>query len=484
MTRLFLTLLLPAWVTHLTLFGPVLAEEGEGPDDRPPNFIVVFADDLGYADLGCYGARNFDTPHLDRMAAEGARLTDFYVPSSVCSASRAALLTGCYPDRVGVTGVFFPTRAKDGQASGPGDRGLHPEETTLAEVLKPAGYATACIGKWHLGDHSDFLPTQQGFDTYFGIPYSNDMGWWQGKPADFKEDFPPIPLLEDESLLEENPDQRTLTQRYTKRAVEFIREHREEPFFLYLPHTMPHVPLFVSDRFSGSAEYGLYGDVIQELDWSMGVLLRTLKKEGLEESTLVIFTSDNGPWLSKGAHGGSADPLRDGKFTRYEGGHRVPCVMRWPGRIPAGSILPGLLSTIDLLPTFAGLADVRLDPDRKIDGVDAWPYLSGEADRSPRDTFFYSPHVVRQGNWKLMMPGEYREVFPAPENPSEKGRVTYDHARLFHLSDDIGETQSLHKDSVHRDRIEAMTALCREYQEALETEARPVGRIENGTSSP
>ena len=471
----------PGWVAALTLWGAATSEAA--PEDRPPNFILIFADDLGYADLGCYGARDFETPHLDRIAAEGARLTHFYVPSSVCSASRAALLTGCYPDRVGVTGVFFPTRASEGQSAGPGTKGLHPDEITIAEVLKSKGYATACIGKWHLGDHSDFLPTKQGFDTYFGIPYSNDMGWWEGKPATYKQDFPPIPLLEGESLLEENPDQRTLTRRYTERAVAFIETHADEPFFLYLPHTMPHVPLFVSERFGGTAAYGLYGDVIQEIDWGVGVILRTLEKEGLDENTLVVFTSDNGPWLIKGARGGRADPLRDGKSTRYEGGHRVPCVMRWTGKIPPATTLDGLLSTIDLLPTFAGLAGAELDPERKIDGIDAWDYLSGKSDTSPRDTFFYSPHVVRQGSWKLMMPGTYREVYPAPD-PETKGRVTYDHARLYHLHDEIAETRSRHEDADQKARVEAMTKLCRDYQEALETEARPVGDVEPSTSAP
>lgn len=468
-------LILPCFLVGLTL----LSRAG----DRPPNIVLILADDLGYADLGCYGATDFATPNLDRIAREGAKLTSFYAPASVCSASRAGLLTGCYPQRIGVSGVFFPTREKGGQPAGPGRMGLHPDEITIAEVLKTKGYATACVGKWHLGDHPDFLPTKQGFDEYLGIPYSNDMGWWEGKPERFKSDFPPIPLLEDESIIETSPDQRYLTRRYTERAVQFIRQHGSDPFFLYLPHTMPHVPLFVSEPFSGSADYGLYGDVVEELDWSVGEILTAIAETGIDEETLVIFTSDNGPWLSQGAHGGKADPFRDGKFTRYEGGHRVPCVMRWPGKIPAGSELDDIVSLIDFLPTFAGLADAKLDPERKIDGVDVWSYLSGKAPQSPRKVFFHSPGVVRQGEWKLMLPGKYREVYPAPEE-GEKGMVEYSHARLYRLTTDIGERESLHGNAEHTDLIESMTKLCQDYREALRTEARSAGKVTDEADRP
>ena len=470
----FRKFVLPCLLVGLTLLSQAISATGV---ERPPNIVLIFADDLGYADLGSFGAQDFKTPNLDRLAREGARLTNFYVPASVCSASRAALLTGSYPDRVGVTGVFFPTRAKDGQPAGHGDKGLNPDEITIAEVLKEKGYATICIGKWHLGDHPDFLPTKQGFDEYFGLPYSNDMGWWAGQPEGFKKDFPPLPLLEDENVIETNPNQRYLTRRYTERAVGFIRQHSEDPFFLYLPHTMPHVPLFVSEPFSGSAKYGLYGDVIEELDWSVGAILETLRELNLEENTLVIFTSDNGPWLSMGAHGGKADPLRDGKFTRFEGGHRVPCVMRWPEKIAPNSELDGIVSTIDFLPTFAALAGATLNAERKIDGMDVWPYLYGAVEESPRDTFFYSPWVVRQGNWKLMLAGKYKEVFPAPTSGEKGGMVTYDHPQLYDLSNDIGETRSLHAKSEHKVLIETLSKLCLDYQESLKTEARPVGTI-------
>lgn len=471
----------PAAGLALCLGSPILAWAGPPEAEPPPNVVLILCDDLGYADLGCQGARDFATPHLDRMAEEGIRLTNFYVPASVCSASRAALLTGCYPDRVGVTGVFFPTRARDGQPPGPGKEGLHPDESTLAERLRSRGYATACIGKWHLGDHRDFLPTRQGFDAYFGIPYSNDMGWWEGQPEGFRRDFPPIPLMENEAILETDPDQRELTRRYTERADRFLRRHAGGPFFLYLAHAMPHVPLFASASFSGRADYGLYGDVVEELDGSVGRILSTLEELKLSGRTLVIFTSDNGPWLSRGSHGGKADPLRDGKFTRFEGGHRVPCLMRWPGRLPAATVREGIVSSIDLLPTLAGLAgaapESAPDPERPVDGLNVWDYLIGRTDRSPRDTFFYSPEVVRRGDWKLMLPGRYREFFPPPEGHPPGDWITYDHPRLFHLPTDVGERRSLHDRPEYRPLIEELSRLCRDYQEELKTGARPPGRV-------
>ena len=465
--------LIPAFALLAGFFAATPTHAAE----PPPNVILIFCDDLGYADLGCFGARDFATPNIDRMAAEGTRLTGFYAAASVCSASRAALLTGSYPDRIGVTGVFFPTRAQGDQPAGHGRDGLNPDEVTIAEVLKTKGYATACVGKWHLGDHPDFLPTKQGFDEYFGIPYSNDMGWWEGKPKDFKAEFPPIPVLENETVIETSPDQRHLTRRYTERAIQFLRQHRADPFFLYLPHTMPHIPLFVSEPFSGRAKYGLYGDVIEELDWSVGEILKTLDELELSKRTLVIFTSDNGPWLSMGSHGGKADPLRDGKFTRFEGGHRVPCVMRWPGQIPAGTTLDGIVSTIDLLPTLAGLAGAGLAADRVIDGIDVWPYLAGKTETSPRETFFLSPHVVRRGDWKLMMPGNYQEIFPAPKTAGPGGRVEYAHPQLYHLKSDPGERHSLHEKPEYQALIAELSALCAAHQEDLKSRSRPVGRV-------
>jgi len=305
----------------------VAAPRTVAADDRP-NVVIVFTDDQGYGDVGVFGAKGYETPNLDRMAAEGMKFTSFYSAQAVCSASRAALLTGCYPNRIGILGALGP-RSK---------HGINAKETTIAELLKTRGYATAIYGKWHLGHHPKFLPTRHGFDDYFGLPYSNDM--WPHHPTAGNR-FPDLPMFKKEKII--NPkvtpkDQRQLTTWYTERAVKFIEKNKDQPFFLYVPHSMPHVPLFVSDKFKGKSKQGAYGDVIMEIDWSVGQILKTLKKHKLDENTLVIYTSDNGPWLSYGDHAGTAGPLREGKGTTWDGGQREPTIMRWPGRIPAGKV--------------------------------------------------------------------------------------------------------------------------------------------------
>src|SRR5262249_17057158 len=314
-------------------------------DAAPPNFVVVYADDLGYGDLGCYGARDWATPNLDRLAREGRRFTDFYVAQAVCSASRTALLTGCYPNRVGILGALAPA-SKVGFSDG---------EKPIADVLRTRGYTPAIYGKWHLGHHPKFLPTRHGFDDYFGLPYSNDM--WPRHPS---SKFPPLPLIEGEKVIQSNPDQSRLTTWYTERAVKFIDANRDRPFFLYVPHAMPHVPLFVSEKHAGKSKGGLYGDVVMEIDWSVGQILAALERNKLDGRTLVRFASDNGPWLSYGDHAGTTAGLREGKATTFEGGVRVPCLMRWPGHIPAGSVCRDPVMTIDVLPTFAHLAGAKL----------------------------------------------------------------------------------------------------------------------------
>ena len=422
-----------AGLTGGSMMLPGLA--GGASSAERPNIVLIFTDDQGYGDIGCYGADGFETPNLDRMAAHGRKFTDFYVAASVCSPSRAALLTGCYPPRAGALPVLFPHSEK----------GLNPDERTIAEVLKTRGYATACIGKWHLGYQEKFLPTSQGFDYYYGLPYSNDMR--------------PLPLIENTETIEKPAKQETLTKRYTERAVEFIREHRDQPFFVYLPHTMPHVPLHVSEEFKGSSESGLYGDVMQELDWSVGQILQTLQKLDLEENTLVIYTSDNGPWLSKGDRGGSAGPLREGKFTTYEGGFRMPCIMRWPGVISAGSVCHEVAGTIDLLPTFAQLADAQVPQDRVIDGKSILPLITGEPGaKSPHEAYYYyrgsNLQAVRQGRWKLRMAGK-------PE--------------LYNLREDIGEQNNLA--DKHPDRVEQMRSVMKEFDRDLKANRRPPGRV-------
>lgn len=375
--------------------------------DRP-NLVVIFMDDMGYADLGCFGAQGYETPNIDRLAQEGRKFTNFHVAQPVCSASRTALLTGCYPNRLGMHGALSP------QAR----HGIHAEEVTLAELLKGKGYATCAVGKWHLGSQTPFLPTRHGFDHYYGIPYSNDM--WPYHPQAQKGTYPKLPMLEDERVVDEEvtpEDQKRLTTDYTERGVQFIRNQKDRPFFLYLAHSMVHVPLFVSDRFAGKSGRGLYADVMLEVDWSVGQILDTLKEQGLEQNTWVILTSDNGPWLSYGDHAGDAGPLREGKGTCWEGGTRVTGLMKWPGHIPAGTTCDTMLMTIDLLPTIARVVGASL-PARVIDGLDCWPLIQGAPQaRNPHDfyAYYYEQNQLQaiisgDGRWKLMLPHKYRSV--------------------------------------------------------------------------
>ena len=420
-----------------------------GAVDRP-NIIVIFTDDQGYQDVGCFGSPDIATPNLDRMAAEGMKFTDFYVMASVCSPSRAGLLTGCYPKRTGVTRVLFPQDVE----------GLNPDEVTIAEVLKTRGYATMCIGKWHLGHLPKFLPTRQGFDSYFGIPFSNDMKLVFGGRRG-------TPLMRDEAIVELPTEQKLLTKRYTEEAVRFITENRDRPFFLYLPHTMPHIPLAVSNAFRERGTQSYYGDAIEEIDWSVGVILKTLRKLDIEERTLVIFTSDNGPWLNlkKGnpSHaGGSALPLRAGKFSVYEGGMREPCIMWWPGKIPAGTSCDEVAATMDLLPTLAQLAGAAVPTDRVIDGRDIWPLMKGvKGAKSPHEVFCYYKGnrlaAIRKGRWKLHLKSG---------NQAEE---------LYDLAGDIGERENVA--GSHAAIVHELEAAARQFDDELERGARPIGHV-------
>ncbi len=392
-----------------------------------PNVILVLCDNLGYGDIGCYGSARNPTPHLDRMAAEGMRFTDFYVTSGVCTPSRASLMTGCYPRRVNLH-----VNSKGGQVLTPVEpKGLHPDEVTLAEVLTPCGYATACIGKWHLGDQPEFLPTRQGFDSYFGIPYSDDM---VERP---ESGWPPLPLLRNEQVIEAPVDRNTLTQRYTREAVRFIEENKERPFFLYLPQAMPGstAESFASEAFRGKSGNGTYGDAIVELDWSQGEILAALKRLGLDTRTLVIWTSDNGSVNRK--HGSNA-PLSGWGYNTSEGAMRVPFIARWPGRIPAGATCDELASTMDLLPTLARLAGAKPPRDRIIDGKDIWPLLAGEKDAaSPHEAFYFYARdqleAVRAGDWKLYVPRA------ATAREKKELNVQSFPLRLYNLKTDIAE---------------------------------------------
>ena len=431
------------------------SRDGAAHGASRPNVIIVLTDDQGYADVGVFGAAGFTTPNLDRMAGEGIKLTNLYVAAPICSPSRAALLTGSYPVRVGITDVLFPDSAT----------GLNPEEVTLAELLKSVGYATAAIGKWHLGDDNEFLPTRQGFDEYFGLPYSNDMT--------------PLPLLEDEQVVEESPDLSQLTQRYTARALDFITRNRANPFFLYLAHTMPHVPIAASDDFRGKSEQGLYGDVIMEIDWSVGQLLGKLEELGISRDTLVVFTSDNGPWLRYGNHAGSAAPLREGKWTTFEGGQRVPGIARWPARIPGQTVSNEIVTTMDLFPTLAAITGAAL-PGWTLDGKNVLPLLEGVPGAvSPTNTLYFYLHqelqAVRRGHFKLHLPHSYETVV-VPGNDGVEGQDDSADIEqsLFDLDVDPGETVDV--SAQYPDVVSELTSAATSFDAELKSNARPAGQ--------
>lgn len=465
-------------------------------ESRPPNVVIILADDLGYADLGCFGAGKIKTPNIDRMAGEGMKFTSFYVAQAVCSASRAALMTGCYANRVGMQGALNHTSKE----------GIHPDELLLPEMCKTVGYATAACGKWHLGTDLMFNPLKNGFDEFLGIPYSNDNSKFHPSLA---QEMPPLPFYDGLKVVETDPDQGQFTRRFTERAVSFIERHKAEPFLLYLPHVMPHVPIFASDAFRGKSEAGLYGDVVEELDWSVGQIMEAIQRCGIERETLVVFFSDNGPFLSYGNHAGSAKPLREGKLTTFEGGVRSPFIARWPGRVPAGQVCDEPVMEIDLLPTIAGLTGAK-PPERKIDGRNMIDLLEGRPNaKSPHEALvFYGGselQAVRSGEWKLHFPHPYitvdgepgRDGKPAkfgqmkPKSITQSGiagiasrhgyRVEDIGLSLFNLKEDPGESRNVAQE--HPEIVERLTKLAettrQELGDALQgvkgTENRPLG---------
>lgn len=452
-------------------FLPMLTCAGLMQAQHKPNIVIIFTDDQGYQELGCYGSPLIQTPAIDGMAREGLKLTDFYVSASVSSASRAGLLTGRLNTRNGVKGVFFPE-----------SEGMPSEEITLAEALKEQGYATGCFGKWHLGDLKGHLPTDQGFDKYFGIPYSNDMyigpsqkfasnavfrdGYTLSEAKadqDFVRNAPNratikkrlnsvSPLFEGDEIIEYPCDQSTTTRRYFDKAIEFVGQNKEKPFFVYITPSMPHIPLFASEQFRGKSKRGLYGDVVEEIDWNVGRFLNYLDQQGLAESTLVIFASDNGPWLGYKEDSGSADPLRGGKFSYYEGGVRVPCILRWKGTIPAGVTSDAIIASIDLFPTIMHYAGCRLFR-QKIDGVDISSFLENPSLRL-RDEYVYvkggEVHGIRKGDW-VYLPKTGNSKFKEGDVPE-----------LFNLKRDIGETNNLHLE--YPEKVKELQEVMQLYQ--------------------
>jgi arylsulfatase len=465
--------------------------------ERGPNVVLIVADDMGYGDAGCYGAKDIRTPNLDRLAREGTRFTNFCVAQPVCTASRAALLSGCYPNRIGMAGALNHTSTT----------GIHPAEVLLPELCRARGYATAHYGKWHLGTRPAFFPTRNGFDEWVGLPYSND----NGPLHPTVRGIPALPLYAGATVIARDPDQSGFTRLFTEKAVGFIRANKARPFFLYVPHVMPHVPIFASDGFRGKSGRGLYGDVVEELDWSVGEVLKTLAECGLDGTTLVVFLSDNGPFLSYGAHAGSAGPFREGKLTTFEGGVRVPFIVRWPGKVPAGRVSDELVTGLDLLPTVARIIGSGL-PTAKIDGVDLSPLLLGEPGARGRASFGYFSgaelHAVRGGKWKLHVPHDYLTVNGPPGTggkPANYEKMTpraieesgirgiasrhgYKVERigqsLFDLETDPGETRDVA--AAHPDVVKRLTALAAELRRDLGdpltgvkgTGLRPAGRDE------
>ncbi len=474
------------------LQGCVEKQKQDTSNSTQPNIVLIFIDDQGYGDLSCFGATEFLTPNIDRMAIEGMRFTNFYAAQGVCSASRAGLLTGCYPNRIGIHGALMPW-AKNG---------LSDDEMTIAELVKQKGYATGMTGKWHLGWQKRFLPLQHGFDEYLGLPYSNDMWPYdydgtpvtKDSPKPWKSKYPQLPLIKDNEKIAEIrtfADQDQLTTKYTEFAVDFINRHKDGPFFLYVAHSMVHVPLGVSDKFKGKSKQGLFGDVMMEVDWSVGQILEALKKNGIDKNTLVIYTSDNGPWINFGNNAGSTGGLREGKGTSWEGGQREPTLMKWPGKIPEGTICNKLSGTIDVLPTIAAITGAKL-PDHIIDGVNILPLMKGDKDANPRDHFYYyyrknSLEAVRKGKWKLVLPHSYRTyVGFLPGNDRFPGKTGTDTTELalYNLRRDPGEhydVKELYPEVVEDIMIlveEARKDLGDELTDRVGENVRPCGIIE------
>jgi arylsulfatase len=448
-------------------------------EQKSPNIIFILTDDLGFEDLSSYGSKLINTPYLDKLAKEGALLNSYYSTQAVCSASRASILTGSYPNRIGFSGALGPNSKK----------GINPNELLISEMLKINGYKTAIYGKWHLGDNKKFLPTRHGFDDFYGILYSNDM--WPFH-AEYPDSYPDLMLYEKEEPIKILEDQSNLTKELTLKSVEFINKNKENPFFLYLAHPQPHVPLFASSDFKGKSKNGLYTDVIQEIDYSVGLIMKALKDNNLEDNTIVVFTSDNGPWLSYGEHAGSTGVYREGKGTTWEGGQRVPCIVWYPNEIKPNTVISTPLMGIDWLPTFASVTNSSLS-ENKIDGKNIWEVLINKTKNSPHEALFFyyhvnSLHAVRYGDWKMYFPHRYRTL------NGRKGRndgipIKYEYEdleqkELYDLAKDPSETKNLYQEFPEiAKKIEKLADIKRneigdDLTKVKGTENRPVGMID------
>ncbi len=487
---IFSTVVLKQGVLCILFLYSFLFSSAQKRDIAHPNIVVIFMDDMGYGDPACYNGSLYETPNIDRLAAEGMRFTNFYAAQAVCSASRAALLTGCYPNRVGISGALAPWA----------NIALNLKEETIASMLKKAGYHTSMVGKWHLGSKAPYLPLHYGFEEYLGLPYSNDM-WpvdYDGKPitdtTNYRMRYPVLPLLDGDNpvrYIKTLEDQGQLTGIYTERATSFIKKNKNNPFFLYLAHSMVHVPIAASPRFKGKSKLGLFGDVMMEVDWSVGEVMKTLRENGLDENTLVVFTSDNGPWLNFGNHAGNTGGLREGKGSSWEGGQREPCIMRWPGKIPAGTICNKIASTLDLLPTIANISGATLSSN-KIDGINILPLLLHDPNANPRDelAYYYKTNdleAIRKERWKLVFPHlgrTYKNNLPGRDGwPSPTPEVKVEMA-LYDLSSDPGETIDVQ--SQHQEVVKDLQALGDKYRKDLGdnltkipcSNCRPAARME------
>ncbi|MCT4602436.1 MAG: sulfatase [Marinifilum sp.] len=441
----------------------------EKEESNKPNVIILFADDLGFGDLGSYGSE-IKTPNLDQLAAQGTQFTNFYVAAASCTPSRASLMTGCYPQRVGLESVVDDTDKK----------GLSSEEFTIADYLKQHGYSTGMFGKWHLGHYPEFMPNQHGFTEFYGIPYSMDMWPFHPKPS---HKYPALPVYENEKVVEYNPDVNQMTTVFTERAVDFIHRKKDDPFLLYVPYSQPHVPLGVSDKFKGKSGKGLYADVIMELDWSVGQIMKAVEENGLSKNTIIMFSSDNGPWLSYGNHAGSSGGLREGKGTVFGGGHKVPFIASMPGTIPSGKINDEMITAMDILPTALKLVNASFPRMNPIDGKDIWPILSGvKGAKTPHKAFFFvnkkEIQAVRSGKWKLHVPHAYR-ICPnvgkdgMPGNQDNFGGKI--ELSLYNIEKDPAESNNLVKK--HPKIVKQLLEYIKEFEIDLKENSRPVGMV-------